>query len=122
MRLARILRVHGVVCALSVGAAAWLLVVAPIIASARLTYAETAVNTAYVTGDLGVMGLVVGMLALHRWSAGRGWGPLATGPAVFAAGDSISLAQLAKGTCVEGSPLDALCAAGLVLMALAAWQ
>src|SRR4051794_2330486 len=122
MRLARILRVDGLVSVLSVGAVAWLLVVDPIIASARLTHAETAVNTAYVTGDLGVMGLVVGMLALHGWSAGRGWGLLATGLAVFAAGDSIYLAQLAKGTYVEGSPLDVLWAAGLLLIALAAWQ
>src|SRR4051794_10275944 len=82
VRLARILRVDGLVSVLSVGAVAWLLVVDPIIDSARLTHAETAVNTAYVTGDLGVMGLVVGMLALHGWSAGRvGFGGGVVGPA-----------------------------------------
>src|SRR4051794_36559598 len=122
MRLARILRVDGLVSVLSVGAVGWLLVVDPIIASARLTDAETAVNAAYVTGDLGVMGLVVGVLALHGWRAGRAWGLLAAGLAVFAAGDSIYLVQLARGTYVQGSPLDVLWAAGLLLIALSAWQ
>jgi diguanylate cyclase (GGDEF)-like protein len=121
-RLARSLRVDGLVGVLSVGAIGWLLVVDPILASARLTHAETAVNTAYVTGDLGVMGLLVGVLALHGWRAGRAWAMLAAGLAVFAAGDSIYLVQLSRGTYVEGTPLDVLWGAGLLLIALSAWQ
>src|SRR3954466_12008900 len=121
-RLARSLRVDGLVGVLSVGAIGWLLVVDPILASARLTHAETAVNTAYVTGDLGVMGLLVGVLALHGWRAGRAWAMLAAGLAVFAAGDSIYLVQLGAGTYVEATPLDVLWAAGLLLIALSAWQ
>src|SRR3954463_6017610 len=122
MRLARILRVDGLVSVLSVGAVAWLLVVDPIIASARLTHAETAVNTAYVTGDLGVMGLVVGVLGLHGWRAGRGWTMLAAGLAVVATGDSIYLLQLGAGTYVEATPLGVLWAAALLPSALAACQ
>ena len=121
-RLARSLRLDGLIGVLAVGAVGWLLLVDPILASARLTHAETAVNAAYVTGDIGVMGLVVGVLALHGWRAGRGWGMLAAGLAVFAAGDSLYLVQLVDGTYVEGTPLDVLWAAGLLLMALSAWQ
>ena len=121
-RLARSLRLDGLIGVLAVGAVGWLLLVDPILASARLTHAETAVNAAYVTGDVGVMGLVVGVLALHGWRAGRGWGMLAAGLAVFAAGDSLYLVQLVDGTYVEGTPLDVLWAGGLLLMALSAWQ
>ena len=121
-RLARSLRLDGLIGVLAVGAVGWLLLVDPILASARLTHAETAVNAAYVTGDIGVMGLVVGVLALHGWRAGRGWGMLAAGLAVFAAGDSLYLVQIVGGTYVEGTPLDVLWAGGLLLMALSAWQ
>src|SRR3954451_6274792 len=58
-RLARGLRLDGLVGMLSFGAVGWLLVIDPILAAARLTHAQTAVNTAYVAGDLGVMALVV---------------------------------------------------------------
>ena len=121
-RLARTVRMDGLVGVLSVGAVGWLLVIDPILASARLSHAETAVNTAYVTGDLGVMGLMVGVLALHGWRVGRGWGMLAAGLGVFAIGDSVYLVQLAHGTYVDGTPLDLCWALGLLLMALSAWQ
>jgi diguanylate cyclase len=121
-RMARSLRVDGLVGVLSVGAVGWLLVIDPILAAARLTHAEAAVNTAYVAGDLGIMGLTVGVLALHGWRAGRGWGLLAAGLAVFASGDSLYLLQLVDGTYVEGTPLDVLWGVGLALIALSAWQ
>jgi diguanylate cyclase (GGDEF)-like protein len=121
-RLARSVRMDGLIGVLSVGALGWLLVIDPIVGAAPGRHVATIVNTAYLIGDLVLVGLTVAVLALHGWRAGRGWGLLAAGLAVFAAGDSLYLLQVAHGTYEQGSPLDALWGIGIVLMALSAWQ
>jgi diguanylate cyclase (GGDEF)-like protein len=121
-RLARTVRMDGLVGVLSVGAVGWLLVIDPIVGALPGLHATTIVNTAYVTGDLVLVGLTVAVLALHGWHAGRGWALLGAGLAVFAAGDSLYLLQVTHGTYVQGSPMDVLWGVGIVLMALSAWQ
>jgi diguanylate cyclase len=121
-RVARSVRLDGLVGVLSLGAVGWLLVVDPIAGGAPGRHVATIVDTAYVTGDVVLMALTVVALALHGWRAGRGWGMLAAGLAVFAAGDSLYLLRVSDGTYVQGTPMDALWGAGLMLMALSAWQ
>jgi diguanylate cyclase (GGDEF)-like protein len=121
-RLARTVWMDGLVGVLSVGAVGWLLVVAPLVAAAPGRHVVTIVNSAYVAGDLVLVALAVAVLALHGWRAGRGWALLAAGLAVFAAGDSLWLLRVAHGTYTPGSPLDALWAIGIFLMAFSAWQ
>src|SRR4051812_30826748 len=121
-RLARTVWMDGLVGVLSVGAVGWLLVIGPLAGAAPGRHVVTIVNTAYVAGDLVLVALAVGALALHGWRAGRGWTLLAAGLAVFAAGDSLWLLRVANGTYVPGSPLDALWGIGIFLMALSAWQ
>jgi diguanylate cyclase (GGDEF)-like protein len=121
-RFARTVWMDGLVGVLSVGAVGWLLVIGPFIAAAPGRHAATIVNCAYVAGDFLLVSLAVGALALHGWRAGRGWALLAIGFAVFAAGDLLWLLRVAHGTYMPGSPLDALWAAGIFLMAVSAWQ
>ena len=121
-RFARTVWMDGLVGVLSVGAVGWVLVIGPFIATASGHHVATIVNTAYVAGDFVLVSLAVGALALHGWRAGRGWALLATGLAVFATGDSLWLLRVAHGTYAPGSPLDALWAIGIFLMAISAWH
>ncbi|MEA2385458.1 MAG: diguanylate cyclase [Solirubrobacteraceae bacterium] len=121
-RLARSVRMDGLVGVLSVGAVGWVLVIDPIVGALPGRHVATIVSTAYVVGDLVLVGLTVAVLAFHGWHAGRGWALLGAGLAVFAAGDSLYLLEVARGTYVQGTPLDVLWGVGIVLMALSAWQ
>ena len=62
------------------------------------------------------------ILGLHGWCAGRAWLVLTVGLVVFACGDALYLLQITESTYVQGTAMDALWGAGLVLMALSAWQ
>jgi diguanylate cyclase len=78
-------------------------------------------SAAYPLGDLVLLSLTVGVVALHGWR-GRGLLLLAAGLAALAAADSIHLYLVANDSFQPGTVLDSLWLVGAVLMALAAWQ
>jgi diguanylate cyclase (GGDEF)-like protein len=121
-RVVRSVRFDGVVGALSVAAVGWLAVIDPILAHGLDRDAATVVNSFYVIGDLILAAMVVAVLGLHGWRAGRGWLLLAAGLLLFAAGDSLYLLQVTRSTYTQGMPMDVVWGAGLALMALSAWQ
>jgi hypothetical protein len=120
--VARSVRFDGLIGMLSVSALGWLLVVEPIVVHAPAHGLATLVNSLYVIGDLALAALTVAVLGLHGWRAGRAWLVLAAGLAVFAAADTLYLAQISRGAYAQGSAMDLLWGAGLALMALSAWQ
>ena len=77
---------------------------------------------AYPIGDMALLGIAVGMLALSGWRPGRAWLMLAAGLGVTAIADTAYAYANAKGTYVVGGVLDSLWLAGALFMACAPWQ
>jgi diguanylate cyclase (GGDEF)-like protein len=79
-------------------------------------------NLAYPLGDVLLLSAVAGVFALTGWKPDRTWGLI--GASLFAAtiADGIFVYQTAVGTYAEGSILDALWPASMLLLAAAVWQ
>ena len=91
----------------------------------RSTDGNTAVivtNLAYPLGDILLLSAVVGVFALTGGRPGRTWSLIGAGLAATAIGDGIFLFQTATSSYAEGSILDALWPASMLLLAAAAWQ
>jgi len=85
--------------------------------------AETVtVGLAYPVADLVLLGLVTLVFALAGWRPGRAWASVALAFAVITVADSLFLYLNANGGYREGTLLDALWPAAMILLALAAWQ
>ncbi|MDQ3122489.1 MAG: diguanylate cyclase [Actinomycetota bacterium] len=80
-----------------------------------------ATNLAYPLGDLLLLSAVFGVFSLTRWRPGRRWLLLGLGVLATAIADAIYLFQSAADTYVEGSWLDILWPAALLLIASSAW-
>ena len=90
--------------------------------SAGSSTAELVTNLAYPIGDLVLLGLVIGAIALEGWRADRSWLCLAAGFGAFTVTDGLFLVKTANGTYQVGTIIDAgwlLCA---LSVAYAAWQ
>jgi diguanylate cyclase (GGDEF)-like protein len=120
-RFHRSVWLDGLVAALAVAGVGVALVVVPILSANGGTTATVFTNAAYPLGDLVLLSLTIGMVALHGWR-GRNLLLLAAGFATFAAADSLYLSRIAAGTFHAGTVLDSLWLLGAALMALAAWQ
>ena len=80
-----------------------------------------ATNLAYPLGDMVLLSLVVGVLAVTGWRPGRQWVLIAAGFACFAVADTFYLFRIAADTYVSGSLLDMGWLLALGLLAFAAW-
>ncbi len=78
-------------------------------------------NLAYPLGDLLLLSAVFGVFSLTRWRPGRRWLLLGLGVLATATADAIYLFQSSADTYVEGSWLDILWPAALLLIASSAW-
>jgi two-component system, cell cycle response regulator len=80
------------------------------------------INLAYPLGDVLLLSGVAGVFALTGWKPDRTWGLI--GAALLAAtiADGIFLCQTATNTYTEGTVLDALWPASMLLLAAAIWQ
>ncbi len=79
-------------------------------------------DLAYPIGDLVLLGLVVGAIALEGWTADRTWIALAAGFVSFTVTDGLFLVKTADGTYQVGTIIDAGWLLAAVLVATAAWQ
>jgi two-component system, cell cycle response regulator len=79
-------------------------------------------NLAYPLGDVLLLAVVVAVFALTGWRPGRAWAVIGGGLAVSALADGIFLLQTATDTYAEGTILDMLWPASMLLIAAAAWQ
>jgi two-component system, cell cycle response regulator len=91
---------------------------------ADITEGSTSVvvtNLAYPFGDVLLLSAVFGVFSLTAWRPGPRWLLLGLGVLSTALADSIYLFQSAEGTYVEGTWIDILWPAALLLIASSAW-
>ncbi len=81
-----------------------------------------ATNLAYPLGDILLLALVVGVFALTGWRPGRTWTLIGLSLILGTVADGVFLYQSSTNTYAEGTILDALWPASLLLLALSAWQ
>ena len=84
--------------------------------------AAIVVGLAYPVADLVLLAIVILVLSLVGWRAGRAWRAAAIAFGVITVADSLFLYLNATGRYQEGTLLDALWPAAMLLLAVAAWQ
>ena len=125
---ARIARFHaslwvdGALAALAVAALSAAVVFQSVLHSTGGDPIEVATNLAYPLGDLVLLGMVTGGVALTGWKPGRTWGALALSFIIFGVSDGIYLWGNATGSWQAGSVFEAGWPAATLLLAWAAWM
>jgi diguanylate cyclase (GGDEF)-like protein len=112
----------GLIAMLAVSSLGAAFLIPAVVTDTSGSTAVVATNLAYPLGDLLLIALVAGGFALTHWQPGRAWTLIGGGLLLFAVADSFYLYLVARGTFVEGTWVDSLWPAGMVLIALAAWQ
>jgi diguanylate cyclase (GGDEF)-like protein len=120
--ISRSVWLDGLIAMLAVSAIGAAFLIPAVVTDTSGSTAVIATNLAYPLGDLLLIALVVGGFALTSWQPGRAWGLIGGGLLLFAVADSFYLYLVARGAFVEGSWLDSIWPAGMVLIAIAAWQ
>jgi two-component system, cell cycle response regulator len=118
----RSLWLDGAIGALAVASIAAAVAFTPIIEATEGDAAAVATNLAYPLGDLLLLALVVVVFGLSGWRPGRAWVLIGAGLGLMSVADVIFLFQAATDSYVEGTLLDALWPAAVVLTGLAAWH
>ena len=111
----------GLIGALTIGAAAAAVFLAPILESTGRDTAEVVTSLAYPVGDTLLVGLVVGVFAITGWRPGRDWLLVGAGLAAMAVADVLFLYLSASDAYREGTLLDAFWPASSLLISYAAW-
>jgi len=125
---ARIARFHaslwvdGALAALAVAALSAAVVFQSVLHSTGGDPIEVATNLAYPLGDLVLLGMVTGGVALTGWKPGRTWGALAFSFIIFGVSDGIYLWGNATGSWQAGSVFEAGWPAATLVLAWAAWM
>ncbi len=114
--------IDGLVAGLAVGALGTALFYQPLAATAGGDPLALATDLAYPLFDVVLVGFTLGAFALTGWRPGRAWLFIGSGFITAGVADGLFLYGTAKGTYVEGSPIDALWPAATLLLAYAAWQ
>jgi diguanylate cyclase (GGDEF)-like protein len=111
----------GATASLAAAALGAAVLVGVVLRSTEGSLGTVATNLAYPLGDVLLLSAVFGVFSLTRWRPGRRWLLLGLGIACTALADAVYLIQSAEGTYVEGTWLDVLWPASMLLIALASW-
>ncbi len=111
----------GVTASLAAAALGAAVLVELVLETTEGTRSTVVTNLAYPLGDLLLLSAVFGIFSLAGWRPGHRWLLLGLGMLATALADGVYLFQSAKGTYVDGTWLDILWPAGMLLIAAAAW-
>jgi diguanylate cyclase (GGDEF)-like protein len=112
----------GIVAGLGIGAIGAAAVFGPVLGSTTGSVAAVTTNLAYPVSDLLLAALVVGVLAVRGWRLDRTWALLGGGFLTLTVADSIYLLHVAHGSATSSNIANLFYMAGVLLLALAAWQ
>jgi diguanylate cyclase (GGDEF)-like protein len=112
----------GLVAAAAAGALAASVLVEVVVNSTQGSRLVVLTNMAYPLGDIVLLALIVFVFSITRWQPGRAWTLIAAGLLLNTIGDAFYLYGTAVGSYVEGTYIDLVWPASLILVALAAWQ
>ncbi|HEX4805238.1 MAG TPA: diguanylate cyclase [Conexibacter sp.] len=121
-RVAARMWIDGLLAALTVAAFVVALAFDPIVAATHGDPSRIAVNLADPIGDLVLVGFVLVAFATHAWRPGRGWALFGLGITLSAVADALYVYQDAVGSYHDGSIVDVLWPAAVLLCGWAAWQ
>jgi diguanylate cyclase (GGDEF)-like protein len=119
--LDRRLWMDGVIAALGTGAVGAALLFEFVADRASGSAVEVATTLAYPFGDVLMVSLILGIIALTRWRPGRTWTLLLAGLAVMAAAD-VAFTLQTYGTLPGGNWIEPLYLISAVLLGVEAWQ
>lgn len=120
--LSRAVWIDGITAALAMASLAAAVLVEAVLRTTSGSAAVVVTNLAYPIGDMLLLALVVGVFALCQWRPGRAWLLIGAALGLMAVADGSYLFETAAGTYTEGTILDALWPAGMLLLAAAAWH
>ena len=118
----RSLWLDGLMAALASAAVSASVVLEVVLRNTHGAIGTVAVNLAYPVADLVLLALVVFVFAVSGFRPGRTWATVGGAFAVMAVADGLYLYLTATGRYGEGSLLDALWPAAMLLLAASAWQ
>ncbi|HET9197200.1 MAG TPA: GGDEF domain-containing protein [Solirubrobacterales bacterium] len=112
----------GLIAALGTGALGAALIFEFVADRAEGSAAEVATTLAYPFGDVLLISLIVGVIALTRWRPGRTWMLLLGGLAVMAVADVAFTLQSYEATLPGGDWVEPIYLLSAVLLGAEAWQ
>ena len=111
----------GAIAALGTGALGAALIFEFVAGHAEGSGLEVATTLAYPLGDIVLLSLVVGVVALTRWRPGRTWSLLLAGLAAMAAAD-VAYTLQSYGAAPEGNWIEPIYLFAAVFIGASAWQ
>ncbi len=111
----------GVTASLAAAAIGAAILVELVLESTEGSLSTVVTNLAYPLGDVLLLSAVFGVFSLNAWRPGHRWLMLGLGALATAIADGVYLFQSAEGTYVEGTWIDILWPAAMLLVASAAW-
>jgi diguanylate cyclase (GGDEF)-like protein len=120
--IAGTLWLDGVTASLAAAAIGAAVIVELVLERTEGSTSTVVTNLLYPIGDVLLLSAVFGVFALTRWRPGRRWLLLGLGALSTAAADTVYLFQTAEGTYVEGTWVDVLWPASMLLIAGSAWM
>ena len=112
----------GAAAALATGSIGVLVLAPPLAGVTEGALHVVLTGLAYPVGDVLLVGMCVGLLAVRGAQLGRAWLLILAGGLVFAATDTISLWQSVEGSYTPGGPLDIGWMTGILLIGWPAWR
>jgi diguanylate cyclase (GGDEF)-like protein len=119
--IAGTLWLDGLTAALAAAALSAAVLVELVLESTEGSVSTVATNLAYPLGDVLLLSAVFGVFSLTGWRPGHRWLLIGLGVLASTTADAFYLFQSANGTYVEGTWVDVLWPAAMLLVALAAW-
>ncbi|HEX4745381.1 MAG TPA: diguanylate cyclase [Gaiellaceae bacterium] len=119
--LGDLLWLDGVTAALAAAALGSAVIVELVLENTEGSTSTVVTNLSYPLGDMLLLSAVFGVFSLTAWRPGRRWLLLGLGALSTTLADAVYLFQSANGTYVEGTWIDVLWPAAMLLVASSAW-